>query len=62
LVLTHQAFAVTALSSALHDHVPIAHKVFELITVVDQFVARRYEANRALMKFLQPATDAKLRE
>jgi len=42
--------------------VPIAHKVFELITVVDQFVARRYEANRALMKFLQPAPDAKLRE
>jgi len=32
------------------------------IAVVDQFVARRREAGRALTEFLQPTTDAKLGE
>jgi hypothetical protein len=61
-VIPSPAFTVAALSSALHNHVPTAHKVFELITVVDQFVAYRHEANRALIEFLQPATGAKLGE
>jgi hypothetical protein len=34
-VIPSPAFTVAALSSALHNHVPTAHKVFELITVVE---------------------------